>query len=197
MANILASSIKNKTHLATFDAMVEQRFADIDFSPVLMNLVDTCASNALPYLLNQFDVLGYKGLRFATTESEQRELLKKSIELHRYKGTPWSIKEALKLIGINAVEIIKVTTSMYYDGFSYYNCTNGYVAINWANFSLKVSTTVFASIDTQIKNDIIALVSEYKNERSKFVSIVTDSNTYNGAITYNGAENYIVPTIFI
>ena len=196
MANILASSIANKPHLAAFDSMIEARFAEIDFSPVIMNLIDNSPVNSLPYLLSQFDVLGYKGLRFTSTESEQRDLIKKAIELHRFKGTPWSVKEALKLIGITDCEFLIGTYTFYLDGDKLCDGTNGYAQSSWATFSVKINAATFSVITTQIVNDIVALVLEYKNARSKLVSIIGFGLTYNGVAycdgTYYGDTSEVI-----
>jgi P2-related tail formation protein len=197
MANISASSIRNKPHLAAFDGMTESRMADIDFSPVIMNLIDTCPSNALPYLLSQFDVLGYKGSRFTITELEQRELIKKAIELHKYKGTPWSVKEALKLIGITDCEFVFRNIQYYHNGLVFRNSTRAHSQNGWAEFSVKINVATFSIITTQIINDIVALVTEYKNARSKLISVIGFGITHNGfalrdgTYTRNTAEYFI------
>ena len=38
----------------------------------------------------------------ALTEAAQRDLLKSAIALHRFRGTPWAIKQALASIGMGA-----------------------------------------------------------------------------------------------
>jgi P2-related tail formation protein len=193
MANILASSIKNKPHLAAFDAMMELRFSDMDSSPVLMNLIDTAPPNALQYLLSQFDVLGYKGLRFLnplslTYEQDKRELIKRTTDLHKYKGTSWSIKETLKLIGITDCEFYTNVQTTYHDGTILRNGTNGYAQSEWATFNLKINVATFSTFTPQIISDIINIVNEYKPLRSRLIKIIGFGISHNGQALRNGTH---------
>lgn len=191
MANLLPSSIQNKPHLAAFDTMIEQRFIDLDFTPVLMNLVDTCSVDALPYLLKQFDVLGYKGLRFIdplsiTYDTDRRELIKKAIELKKHRGTTWSIKEALKLIGITNCEIHSNASDYFHDGFYLRDGTILHALKNWATFTLKVNAATFSTITTGLVTDIVNIVNEYKAGRSHLVRIVGLGIMHNGIAYRDG-----------
>lgn len=170
MGNILATSLRAKPHLAAFDDMAEQRLAAIDFSPVLTNLIDAVTPDAFPYLAEQFDVLGYKGWRFVVTDAEKRALIKQSYDLHRFKGTPWSIKEALKLIGITNVQINEGTYVLLYNGDQTYNGAFSYGNANAFTFEVVILTG--PPITPQLIIDATALVLEYKNQRSFLTSIV-------------------------
>lgn len=168
MDNILASGISEAEHLAAFDAMVEQRFADLDIEAVLIYLIDTVHVDALPILAEQFDVLGYKGFAFAQTEEAKREVIKKAIELHRFKGTPWSIKEALKAIGYyNAVIQERLINPIYYDGTFTHNGSQFYGPGHWADFRVIIDLGNNSGIDAQSAADAVALINEYKNVRSR------------------------------
>ena len=116
MDNILASALKNKPHIAAFDQMAGDRLYNIDLSALIPNLFDVVPAAALPYLAIQYGVSGYNGWRYADTEQKQRDLLKKAIEIHKYKGTEWSIKEALKMIGMTPVTIVKGQYLLYCNG---------------------------------------------------------------------------------
>jgi len=96
---VVASSIENIPHFVAFDLLAKQRFSTMELENLLVYIIDTVDSSAIPYLAEQFDVLGYNGFRLAKNEDEQREIIKRAIELKRYKGTVWAVKEALKSIG--------------------------------------------------------------------------------------------------
>jgi Phage tail protein (Tail_P2_I) len=53
----------------------------------------------------------------ALTEAAQRELLKNAIGLHRFRGTPWAIKQALASLGWEQVTLLEGQTS--WAGVSY------------------------------------------------------------------------------
>lgn len=168
MGNILASSIAGIEHLAAFDEMVEERLANLNIEAVLIYLIDTVDSDALPILAEQFDVLGYKGYGLATTELERREVIKKAIELHRYKGTPWSIKEALKAVGYYDAQIDEGLTGLvYYDGTWNHNGSQLYGPGHWADFSVIIDIGSTQGITAQTAAAAVALINEYKNVRSR------------------------------
>lgn len=186
MGNILASGISNVDHLAAFDEMVESRFANIDVESVLIYLIDTVDADALPILAEQFDVLGYKGYGFAQTDQEKREVIKKAIELHRYKGTPWSIKEALKAVGYyNAVIQERLTGSITYNGANTYNGSNIYGPGHWADFRVIIDLGPTAGVNAQTVADAVALINEYKNVRSRLrdLSYMATINEYLSDLT--------------
>jgi len=168
MSNILASGVSNIEHIAAFDAMVEQRFANLDIEAVLIYLIDTVNASALPSLAAQFDVLGYKGYGLAQTEQQKRNVIKRAIELHRYKGTPWSIKEALKAIGYyNATIDERLVNPIYYDGTFNHNGSQFYGPGHWADFRVKIDIGNDMGVTDQSASDAVKLILEYKNVRSR------------------------------
>ncbi len=135
---ILASGIADKKHLAAFDQLAAERFAALGAEMVY--LVDLVNVAALPALAAQFDVLGYKGWALTNTEPERRALLKQAIELHRYKGTPWAVKEAIKRVGFGEVKIVE-GGAMLHDGTILLR--NGEyrrgAGANWATFPISLN----------------------------------------------------------
>jgi P2-related tail formation protein len=151
-SNILADSIRHISHFAAFDMLVKKRFTDLELDKMLIYLIDTVDAKALPYLAEQFDVLGYKGMRLAHTEADQRAIIKKSIELHRFKGTLWAVEEALKAVGYGDVTLEE------------------HVEDHWAKFR------VFVDIGTHPVNvleidDVVKMIRHYKNTRSQLVDL--------------------------
>ena len=172
MGNLLASGISDAVHLKAFDEMVEERFANIDVGAVLIYLIDTVKAEALPILAEQFDVLGYKGFGLASTEQQQRSVIKKAIELHRYKGTPWSIKEALKSIGYyNAVIQERFLSGAIYDGQYTHNGSQFYGPGSWADFRVIIDLGSKSGVNAQSAADAVKLILEYKNVRSRLLDI--------------------------
>jgi P2-related tail formation protein len=179
---------------------MQQRSRRISLDELLIYFIDTVSARLLPVLAEEFDVLGVKGWDFATTEEEQRDLLKKSIFLKRYRGTRWSVEEALKMTQ-----------------YTIYNFQEG--TSHWAKFRITVSQNDYP-IDVQQLTLATALVNEYKNLRSTFEGMwvsdidYADAATatedliihakqihldsvastgqflYDGTITYSGIRNY-------
>ncbi|ECL8857178.1 phage tail protein I [Salmonella enterica] len=83
------------------------RLQDIDLTPLLVYLVDLTETTALPWLADQFAITGDNGWNLAESEDARRALIKSAIELHRYKGTPWSVRQVVRNLGFGEIEIIE------------------------------------------------------------------------------------------
>lgn len=197
---ILADSINHIPHFKAFDLLVKKRFTSLELDKLLVYLIDSVPTEALPFLAEQFDVLGYKGFRLANTELDQREIIKRSIELHRYKGTLWAVREALVSIGFGDAEIVE------------------HVDDHWAKFRVNIDLGDRKLNVLEIE-ELVKYVTEYKNARSHLAdlsyaisfddsAIITDEFTdapsvdesdgvvaggdarHNGLIYRNGTRNY-------
>ncbi|UAY56273.1 phage tail protein I [Arachidicoccus terrestris] len=199
--SILADSIAHITHIAAFDLLMKSRFNNMQLDQLLVYIIDTVDASAIPYLAQQFDVLGYKGFRLANTDADKRNIIKRAIELHRYKGTLWAIREALVSIGYGDAEITE------------------HVGEHWANFRVTIDLGEKSLGDAEVQ-DIVKMINEYKNARSTLVDVsyiisisgekitLSDSETdgqaiededevsaggnvlHNGLVVRNGTNNY-------
>lgn len=96
------------------------RLDNIDLSVLMVFLVDIVDSSALPWLGEQFSLSG-DGWELAESDDVRRMLIKAAIELHRYKETPWSIREVIRRFGFGEVDLIEGTGRLSYDGNRSYN----------------------------------------------------------------------------
>ncbi|HBC7535664.1 TPA: phage tail protein I [Escherichia coli] len=96
------------------------RLDNIDLSVLMVFLVDIVDSSALPWLGEQFSLSG-DGWELAESDDVRRMLIKAAIELHRYKGTPWSIRAVIRRFGFGEVDLIEGTGRLSYDGNRSYN----------------------------------------------------------------------------
>lgn len=96
------------------------RLDNIDLSVLMVFLVDIVDSSALPWLGEQFSLSG-DGWELAESDDVRRMLIKAAIELHRYKGTPWSIREVIRRFSFGEVDLIEGTGRLSYDGNRSYN----------------------------------------------------------------------------
>lgn len=157
------------------------RLGTIDLTPLLIYLIDNVTATALPHLAEQFHVTGLEGWELAETEEEKRSLIKRAIELHRYKGTPWAVKEAIKAVGYYNAEIIERLPYVKYDGQHYYSGTEDYGGgARWAMFRVLIDIGEKKRLTHSDIEKLIWLINEYKNVRShlkdvSFRSTLTDS----------------------
>jgi len=170
MDNILASGISTYDHLAVFDKIAKARIDMIEIESLLVYIIDTVPSSALQTIAEQFNVMGYKGWSLTTSDSEKRSLIKKAIELHRYKGTPWAIKEALKSVGYAGASI-QEHVGINYDGQYNYDGEVSYGTSNWAKFAVQLDLGDNKGISSDQITTIVALINEYKNVRSHLITV--------------------------
>jgi len=173
----IASILKDSEHLSAIVESAEAVLEGVDLSALLVYLIETTSAEALPYLAEQFGVLGYGGFILAETEEQQRALLKKGLELQRHKGTPWAIKEALKALDYGEPEIVEPSASGYaltYDGSWRYDGSITYVGsarYSWATFDIVFDLGESRGITDAATQTAIKIVEAYKNARSRLVGV--------------------------
>ncbi len=143
---IIVSPIQ-RPHVIIFDLLMKQRLDEIGLDALLVYMIDTVDESALYWLASQFDVLGFGGWKLADTTEKKRSLIKKAIELHRYKGTVWAIREALKTVGFPDATITE------------------HVNGHWARFTIQLNVGEVA-VNAQQIDDAVTMVKHYKNVRS-------------------------------
>lgn len=175
---VLAPSVRRNPVLSHFDNNWAARlFGDselpqsgIPIENIMVYLVDIVPMDVLYYLAEQWDVLGLKGWDLCDTDEEKRTLVKGAIELHRYKGTPWAIIEALKRVGFGE-STIDEGVGYYYDGGVIADGSATYGGYQWAQFRVNVDLGNGKGLDTQSLSRIKFMIKEYKNTRSHLASL--------------------------
>lgn len=175
MAGGLSNILTKYPHLKVYADVIDERFNAIEIDRVLVYLVDIVDESALYHLASQFDVLGYKGWFLANSEADRRELIKKAIYLHRYKGTPFAVKEAIKSLGFaDAIIYERITGyTKQYDGEIYHNGIYNYGGnYHWAIFRVVVDPTTYPGpITSQVVTAMLALIKEYKAARCHLLDL--------------------------
>lgn len=87
-------------------ATLTERFSRLDLSTLLVYLVDLVGADLLPVLAEQMHVMGDEGWLLANTDDQRRTLIKRAVELHRYKGTVWAVKEVFGVLSVD-VELVE------------------------------------------------------------------------------------------
>ena len=159
---VIASAISDNALARAFSELVAERWDDRDLAPLLPYLVDSCTPAVLPYLADQFDVAGLQGFAVAETESQQRDLIKRSIALHKYLGTPWAIREACRTVGFPVVLLEEGVTATP-DGPADPD--------DWARFRVLVEGDMTRDITAEAARLLRLFVESYKNERSHLVDL--------------------------
>lgn len=168
--SVLSSEIRSKEHLRAFDDLAAFRFAAIELEKILVYAIDTVDADALPFLAEQFNVLGLRGWNSAKTEQDKRDLIKRAVELHRFAGTPYAIRRALQSVGYADIQFEEGVGPLY-DGYFLYDGTITYGAGNWATFRATVDLGEGKGINSVDTPELIGLINTWKNARSKLVGL--------------------------
>ncbi len=175
---VIASSIADNEVVRAFSEFLADRWGDWDLSPFMAYLVDICAPSVLPYLADQFDIDGLRGFKMATTEQQRRDLIKQSIALHKYLGTPWAIREACRTVGFPIINIDEGVTAIPGGPES---------PEDWARFSVLIETEDSRPITAEEARQLRLFIDFYKNERSHLVELgfnqtLSDENVYSDLV---------------
>ena len=108
--------------------------------------IDELNEEVLDLLAWQFHIEGYE---LATNITEKRNLIKKAIELHRYKGTKYAIEEVLRVLNLEG----KISEWFEYNGTPYH-------------FRVDIDLK-YQGLQPDTYNKLLNLIEEYKNLRSK------------------------------
>ena len=129
-------------------AQLTERLTGLDMTRLLIYLVDLVEDDALPYLGEQFHIMGGEGWDFAADDAARRALIKSAIELHRYKGTRWAIQQVLETLALSG----QISEWFQYGGQPYH-------------FKINVDLSTHG-MDEATFDALVALITEYKNVRS-------------------------------
>lgn len=96
--------------------LIHSRFNQMNMFFIFKKLVDIVPELLLPWQADEKSLTGADGWSLAVTDHQKRELIKAAIELHAYKGTPWSIREIMARLGYGKIEIVTGLNRLKYDG---------------------------------------------------------------------------------
>jgi P2-related tail formation protein len=152
--HVIASSLADNELAKAFSELVAERWGNFDIAPYMVYLVDKCDTSVLPYLADQFDVAGLQGFGIAANEEQQRALIKRSIALHKFIGTPWAIREACQTVGFPVIILD--------EGVSIGAATDN----DWAKFRVLIKADVDRAVPKEVSMKLKLFIGFYKNERS-------------------------------
>ena len=164
LINLLPPNLQKYPNIkALCDAFDASFQALPDYDDYFLYDIDNVDPAYLPWLARQFHVDGYNQ---ANTEDDKRNLIKQATALHRYKGTPWVIKEILKAQGYKDVKIIEnIDTSTF--GNAYFGPqTEVGCKHDWALCRLILDAGENIEISESTHHKIIMILEQYKNLRT-------------------------------
>lgn len=149
------------------------RWDRIDLLPLLVNRVDSVPSALLYPLAWQFGVTGLAGWELAVTDDQRRELIRRAVELHRRRGTPWAIREAFRAVGFPEIVIDELygrarRNAIVRRSGQFFRGPGG----AWAGFALRMSPAADRRAITRDVRDLLRAIAEvWKPARSRLVEL--------------------------
>lgn len=126
---------------------------------------DQIRADLLPYLAWAYSV--EEEWEFAETEAERRALVASSVELHRYKGTPYAVRRGLQSLGFRDAEIHEGEQVLRHDGSFLRSGGDTYNAgARWALFSVTLDLGNSKGFDERIAARVRRAIDIWKNARS-------------------------------
>ncbi len=125
----------------------------------------TIPAELLPYLAWSLSI--EQEWNFATTEQEQRALVANAVELHRYKGTPYAVRQGLKSAGFadaiisEGEPVLRHDGTVRRDGIEDYN-----VGRRWALFSITLDLGDRKGFSGVSAERVRTAINVWKNARS-------------------------------
>jgi len=166
MDDLLQPSLQGDARMEALARLIA-RLSGLPTATPIVNLVDLVDASALASLGEQFHVMGVEGWNLAATEEARRTLLKKAIELHRHKGTPWAVEEALRATGFTGAEVREGRGACRHDGEIAHNGSSSYYSGNrWALFDIEIDLGDSAGMDAASRARVRETVNAWKNARS-------------------------------
>lgn len=148
------------------------RLGAIDLAPLLVYRIDELPDDALHFLAWQFHVMGEEGWELAETPAERRALIRRALELHRYKGTAWSVREAVRSLGYAEAEIVEGLPVALYDGEHSHAGVETYGGgTRWAMFRVILDLGEDKGLVAETVSRMVALINAYKNVRSHLIDV--------------------------
>lgn len=101
----LPPALASDERFATLCNLLQEALDGIDINAMLVYLVDLMKPAILPHLADQFSLMDEVAWLLAESDDAKRSLIKGSAQLHRFKGTPWAIREVFRLLGFGEIRI--------------------------------------------------------------------------------------------
>ena len=140
----IADDFKIQAFAEAFEKQFEQIYSLTEI-PCILPRIDELPEEVLDLLAWQFHVEGWE---LASTIEEKRNLIKSAIELHKYKGTKYAVKKVLEALNLTG----EIKEWFEYGGKPY---------------KFKVDLGIQnRKITPELRDKLIKLINEYKNERS-------------------------------
>jgi len=208
-----------------FSALIDllwQQHASLPLDTLMLYLIDTAPEAALLPLAEQFSMTEEVIWPAVSTPDAKRRLIKEAIALHRAKGTPWAVKQALAAHGYGDCDLIEHGQRMtewlnaggeLLDGGNALDGTTDlsapdktfrFLTHHWAEYTLRLNAADGETTHAMMR-EIIRLCAAFAPARSRLVTILLfaaahfDATvrmiglTVRGRAVFDGCRRFTIP----
>ncbi|NNJ15438.1 phage tail protein [Pseudomonas putida CSV86] len=115
----LPPALTGDERFAWLHELLDESLFEADLGVMLVYLIDLVKPKLLPFLADQFSMLDEAAWLLAESSGARRDLIKNAAALHRFKGTPWAIREVIRLLGFGEVGLQEGLSNKTHDGAIY------------------------------------------------------------------------------
>lgn len=181
--------IARSERMTAWADLIHEKYDSMPLDMIFKNLIDTVPALLLPWHADESSLTGLDGWNLATTNLQKRELIKSAVELHAYKGTPWSLREIIRRLGYGEITIVTGLHHLFYDGAVNYDGKYFYGdSAKWSYYRVVLNQPV-----TNLEATILKQVLRYFAP-AHCTLIALDyravSLFYDGKANYDGKYNF-------
>lgn len=181
--------IASSERMTAWADLIHEKYESMPLEMIFKNLIDTVPALLLPWHADEYSLTGLGGWNLATSNYQKRELIKSAVELHAYKGTPWSIREIVRRLGFGEIDIITGLNHLYFDGSANYDGKYFYGdSDKWSYYRVVLNTAV-----TNTEAAVLKQVLRYfAPAHCTLIALDYRAATllYDGTANYDGEYNY-------
>lgn len=186
MSTPISTYLQDVPHLL---ALVDAGKASVDSLPVeqvIVFLPQEVNANALDILIKEWSV-NLPGIG-DSTDQVKRDMLDSALELHRFKGSLWSIREVFRIAGMPVIDILESVelntyNQRYYGGFYYGGgSVYGPAAAHWAQYAIRFHMAATTQpIPNSLSQSMVDVLKEFAPARCELMWLAGYVTTSDGA----------------
>lgn len=138
---------------------------------------DSCPESLLPWLAWSLCITDDYGWSLCLNVEQKRALIKQSMLLHRKKGTPWAVQEALKAVGFADARVVDSLPVIRYNGTSSYGGADDYSSgARWAMFNIVIDLGESRPFSADERARVVRTVNAWKRLSTKLYAVSVQVN---------------------
>ncbi|WP_071058131.1 phage tail protein I [Pelistega sp. MC2] len=152
---------------------------------------EKCPIAFLPFLAWEESISDEEGWAFAEGEAARRNLIARSADIHKKKGTIWAIREVFRMLGLGEIELLENVGRLFYDGTYTHNeemIYGGDFSSTWATYIVRLRVPI-TNDQAEIVKKILAGIAPARSELRR-LDYSAVAIRYNAVATHDGTYNY-------